>query len=154
MPSHEKLTSKTRVDKAGSRLRTQAIVPVILDGAVDEIRASDIAVVNAYRLSYAEPLLKVRMGLNSFKTTIGRPGVAITQRTKRYNRIVAKLVRFPHQRLSQMQDIGGVRVVLSDTTESDMMVARIQQQWSDQIRRHDDYVAHRSRRDIEAITSW
>ncbi len=114
MPHHDEPPSKTRVDKAGSRLRGQSASPAILDPAAEEIRESDIAAVNAYRRSYSDPLLKVRMGLSSFKTTIGCPDAAITQRTKRYNRIVAKLVRFPHQRLSQMQDVGGVRVVLSD----------------------------------------
>lgn len=133
--------SKTRVDKAGSRLRELAIAPVILDAAAEEVREADISVINAYRLAYAEPLLKVRMGPTSFKRTIGSPGAAITQRTKRYNRIVAKLVRFLHQRLSQMQDVGGVRVVLGDLADSDRMVARIRQQWGGEVRRHDDYVA-------------
>lgn len=40
-----------------------------------------------------------------------------------------------------MQDVGGVRVVLSDLAESKAMVGRIHQQWGRQIRRHDDYVA-------------
>ncbi len=114
---------------------------MILDAAADERREADISIVNAYRQSYADPLLKVRMGLTSFKATIGCPDAAITQRTKRYSRIVAKLVRFPRQRLSQMQDVGGVRVVLNGVAESDAMVEKVLQQWSHQIRRHDDYAS-------------
>jgi len=129
------------VDKAGSRLREQMASPVIFDTEAEEVRESDISVVNSYRRTYSDPLLKVRMGLTSFRATIGAPNAAITQRTKRYNRIVTKLVRFPRQRLSQMQDIGGVRVVLNDLSESDAIVERILRNWSGAIRRHDDYVA-------------
>lgn len=141
MTSAREYPSKSRVDKAGSRLRDQAIDPVIFDTAAEELRESDISVVTAYRRSYSEPLLKVRMGLGSFKTTIGCADASITQRTKRYSRIVAKLVRFPSQRLSQMQDIGGVRVVLDSSVATDAMVEQIHRNWREQIRRHDDYVA-------------
>lgn len=134
--------SKTRVDKAGARLRDQAVSPVILDAAADETREADISTVDAYRRSYADPLLKVRMGLTSFKATIGCPDAAITQRTKRYSRIVAKLERFPRLRLSQMQDIGGVRVVMNSLVESHAMVDKVLQQWGDHVRRHDDYVTN------------
>lgn len=134
--------SKTRVDKAGARLRDQAIGPVILDAVADQIREADISTVTEYRRSYADPLLKVRMGLTSFKATIGYPDAAITQRTKRYSRIVTKLVRFPRLRLSQMQDIGGVRVVMNGLAESDAMVDKVLQQWGDHVRRHDDYASN------------
>jgi len=56
--------SKTRVDKAGARLRDQLVNSVILDTAADEMREADISTINAYRQSYADPLLKVRMGLD------------------------------------------------------------------------------------------
>lgn len=141
MTSTGEQLSKSRVDKAGSRLRDQMASPVIFDAEAEEVRESDISVVTSYRRSYSEPLLKVRIGLASFRTTIGARDAAITQRTKRYNRLVAKLVRFPRQRLSQMQDIGGVRVVLNDQSESDAMVKRILDNWSDHIRRHDNYVS-------------
>lgn len=141
MTSAREHPSKSRVDKAGSRLRQQLVSPVIFDNEAEEDRESDISAVNSYRRSYADALLKVRMGLTSFKTTIGTPNAAITQRTKRYDRIVTKLVRFPRLRLSQMQDIGGVRVVLNDLSESTAMVERILGTWSDGIRRHDNYVA-------------
>lgn len=134
--------SKTRVDKAGRRLRAQALDPVILEAAAAELRRNDILAVDMYRQLYADPLLKVRMGLTSFATTIGISDVAITQRTKRYSRIVAKLVRFPGQRLSQMQDIGGIRIVVNGLAESNAMVERILHQWSEQIRRHDDYASN------------
>lgn len=70
--------SKSRVDKAGSRLRDQSVSPVIFDAEAEDVRESDIAVVNSYRRSYSEPLLKVRMGLSSFTETIGCPDAAIT----------------------------------------------------------------------------
>lgn len=139
MSRDQHLPSKSRVDRAGARLREQLANPVMLDAVCEETRESDIAVVSAYRRSYADPLLKVRMGLTSFKATIGCQDAVISQRTKRYNRIVTKLARFPKLRLSQMQDVGGVRLVLEDLNSSLAMVDRIVSRWEDQIRRHDDY---------------
>lgn len=41
-------------------------------------------------------------------------GTVIAERLKRLPTIIDKLDRFPHMRLSDMQDIGGVRVILED----------------------------------------
>lgn len=141
VPDSTQTPSKTRVDKAGRRLREDAIEPVLLDPEIATLLENDIAVLNAYRQTYAGPLLSVRMGLTSFRNTIGCPSALITQRTKRFDRIVLKLVRFPTVRLSQMQDVGGIRVVLSDLQDEENMVERILLNWQDDVVRHDDYVA-------------
>lgn len=133
--------SRTQLDAAGRRLRLGAAAPPAFDLAEIEQRDADVELVNAYRRSYSDPLLKVRMGLTSFRRTVGSPDAAITQRTKRFERIISKLDRFSSQRLSQMQDIGGVRIVVDSLDGQLTLVRHVEAQWSDQIVRHDDYVA-------------
>lgn len=141
MPTSQPRLSNSRIDKAGKRLRRQLSHSSIRNNETSD-SAEDIAVVNAYRQSYADALLRVRMGLTSFRSTIGHTTAPIAQRTKRYDRIILKLGRFETQRLSQMQDIGGVRVVLDDRAGVEMMVERILMNWSNRVHRHDNYVAN------------
>ena len=134
------VVSRSQLDAAGRRLRLGAVAPPIVDLDEVEQREVDVELVNAYRRSYSHALLKVRMGLSSFRRTVGSPEAAITQRTKRFDRIIAKLDRFSSQRLSQMQDIGGVRIVVAGLDHLATLVDHVEAQWGDQIVRHDDYV--------------
>ena len=45
------------------------------------------------------------------------------------DRILDKLLRFPHMRLSQMEDIGGCRAVLGDLDEVYAVAARLRRRW-------------------------
>ena len=95
-----------------------------------------------YRASFAQPMLAARMGLQSFAGTCGHPDAKIGQRLKRLNRIVDKLVRFnPHMQLTRMQDIGGVRVVLSDVEAVVDLDKHIHKRWDEKIKRYDDYIS-------------
>ena len=69
-----------------------------------------LVLIGDYRAMHAYPLGKVTMGVRQMiETGLGfdppRPG----QHFKRMDRILPKLLRFPHMRLSQMEDIGGCR---------------------------------------------
>lgn len=80
-----------------------------------------LEVINNFRQIHAWPL-------NTFQTTLrtkGRtvdPNVIVAQRVKRLSSIRAKLDRFPTLNLSQMQDIGGCRAILSDVGDVTKLV--------------------------------
>lgn len=121
--------SNSAADKAGETLRLFATADrsVSQDDAVAAYRT-----VNAYRNMHGYPLKKATISVGSFIKTVTkdeslRPG----QRFKRQDRIIDKLLRFPKMRLSQMEDIGGVRAVLNDLEQVYGVAERILQRWSD-----------------------
>ena len=61
-------------------------------------------------------MLSVRMSYTSFAGTLGVHGFVVSQRLKRIERIQRKLER-ESVRLSQLQDIGGVRVIVPTLTD-------------------------------------
>ena len=94
-----------------------------------------IVVIGEYRALHAYPLRKVTMGVRQMiETELGanppRPG----QRFKRMDRILPKLLRFPHMRLSQMEDIGGCRAVFETLTDVYAVAGRIRHRWGSRIR--------------------
>jgi putative GTP pyrophosphokinase len=74
-----------------------------------------IEVIERYRAMHEYPLRKVTMGVRVMTQTALRPHRSEpprpTQRFKRMDRILFKLLRHPNMALSTMQDIGGCRVV-------------------------------------------
>lgn len=54
-----------------------------------------------------------------------RPG----QRFKRLDRMLEKIMRFPTMRLSQMEDIGGCRVVLESLDDMYAVAGRLRRRW-------------------------
>ena len=71
-------------------------------------RLHAVNVVSQWRASHARPLDTFR---NNLRRRVGSSGI-VAQRLKRLPSIVSKLERLPRIRLSEMQDIGGCRVVL------------------------------------------
>jgi putative GTP pyrophosphokinase len=117
--------SKAQVDRAGGQLRDWFMgeTPV---GALDEPPLDEaVKVVSDWRASFFEPL-------NVVTGVVARcTGTSPTFRHKRMSRIVYKLVRFPSMRLTQMEDIGGCRVVVPDRPALGAARAAILQHWSD-----------------------
>ncbi|WP_310630673.1 RelA/SpoT domain-containing protein [Paraburkholderia sp.] len=70
------------------------------------------AVMSNWRASHQFPLNTFKINLRNRALRIDE-NAFVAQRLKRANSIVAKLRRFPKMRLTQMQDIGGCRAVLS-----------------------------------------
>lgn len=75
--------------------------------------AQAFMVIQNWRTSHALPLLTFRMGLSNRARRI-EPGAIIAQRLKRVSSVLNKLAREPHMQLSQMQDLGGCRAILSN----------------------------------------
>ncbi len=109
MTLHAKLAhSRTRIDRAGREL--------VLAAESSEAAESALTVVNDWRSFHAFPLNSITVVLKQKTRRIQRDALVV-QRLKRSRSILAKLVREPSMRLTQMQDIGGCRAVL-DTVES------------------------------------
>ena len=97
-------------------------------------------VVHAFRQRWPRPLNKVGMGLRSMASTATGGTAKVSQRLKRFERIIDKLRRFPRKNLAQMQDIGGCRVVVPTLADLEAVRARIQKWWSGAIEDEYDYV--------------
>jgi GTP pyrophosphokinase len=98
--------SKSQIDKAGASLR--AYVDQGVDCDLDDV----IKVIETYRAAYVMPLRVAQAtAARAASLHTDRPVVA---RHKRTVRVIDKLVRFPSMRLSQMDDIGGCRIVVAD----------------------------------------
>src|SRR5262245_31076950 len=120
--------SNRQADLAGDAYR--AFARAGIDERRPLVRDAIIALrrIIVYRSLHAYPLRKVTMGVRQMiATELGRPDAPRPgQRLKRMDRITPKLVRFPHMRLSQMEDIGGCRAVFDNLGEVYAVAARIQ----------------------------
>lgn len=74
-----------------------------------------LVVINNWRSSHNFPLNTFQNGLRQRAKQVDSKGL-VAQRIKRLASIKAKLERFPTIRLSQMQDIGGCRAVVSSVS--------------------------------------
>ena len=135
--------SKTLVDKAGATLRG-----LTLKGGGDPVLARNaLDVVTQFRATWAtapQPLAKTSSGLRSMTLRVVGSPVRVSQRLKRIHRIVEKLSRPEHHsmRLSQMEDVGGCRVVVPSLKDLVRLRERILENWHDSLRMEKDYVAH------------
>lgn len=107
------VVSNTAADKAANNLRVYFTTPS--DDRSDALLRDAIGAwrtVAEYRAMHSYPMTKVTLGVRSMvKTATGDDTLRPGQRFKRMDRILVKLIRFPHMRLSQIEDIGGCRVV-------------------------------------------
>lgn len=78
-------------------------------------------VMDNWRASHNYPLNTFQVTLRYRARSISQ-GCLVTQRLKRFSSIMSKLRREPLMKLSQMQDIGGCRVVLNTTNQVDHLV--------------------------------
>lgn len=109
MTLHAKLTySRTKIDRAGREL-------VLAMESQDTLETA-LAPVNDWRSFHAFPLNSITVVLKQKARRI-QADALVVQRLKRSRSILAKLVREPSMRLTQMQDIGGCRAVL-DSVDS------------------------------------
>lgn len=108
---------RPRVNKAGDAL--------LNNGLSDEEKNDALIVVNNWRSAHGYPLQCIKMTLKGRAKKIDRSAI-IAQRLKRLPSMQAKLRREPKMRLSQMQDIGGCRAVLSTIGAVDRLVKTYQ----------------------------
>jgi len=136
--------SNSAADRAGGVFRTWALAAPLqplkdLSAEDRERLASAVVTIDVYRSMHGRPLAKVTMGIRSMVRTARRSDdIRPGQRFKRFDRILNKLVRYPNMRLSQMEDIGGCRVVLPTIEEVYAVLGRIRNNWDDA--RVSDYI--------------
>lgn len=93
--------SNARADGAGDAYRSWLAGDAAARGAMAGDFLGAIADIGAYRELHAYPLEKVTYGVRKMmETEIGRTAPRPGQRFKRMDRILDKLIRFPHMRLS------------------------------------------------------
>jgi hypothetical protein len=111
--------AKKRVNWAGKMLLVES--PTYFDSnfnVTDDYQAwaqeylAALDIINNWRSSHNFPLNTFHIGLKR-RAKIIDPGAVTAQRIKRLASIEAKLLRFPTMTLSQMQDIGGCRAIVS-----------------------------------------
>jgi putative GTP pyrophosphokinase len=139
----KRTVSNSAADRAGDRFRRWAAMTGEEQRAAleDPELAEAIRTIIAYRAMHARPMTSVTMGIRSMVTTVRRDdSIRPAQRFKREDRILTKLLRYPRMRLSQMEDIGGCRVVLPSIDEVYRVLDRIRHNWSDAI--ESDYIGN------------
>ncbi len=105
--------SPAQVDAAGAVLIKPSPAPIELEGALEAI--------NNWRSSHSFPLNTFQVGLRLKARQVDIKSL-IAQRLKRLPSIDLKLRRFKWLTLSQMQDIGGCRAVVSSVRRVDELV--------------------------------
>jgi hypothetical protein len=107
--------SRKKVDGAGDVL--------IADAACQADMNHALKIINNWRSSHSFPLNTFQVGLRRNAREID-PDSLIAQRIKRLSSIESKLDRFRWLKLSEMQDIGGCRAVLSSVRRVDLLTRR------------------------------
>lgn len=131
--------SNTQVDKAGERIRGW-LASDASEEALDTpemVAAFETLVI--FRQSFFAPLGHVSLEVSRVLERLA-PGQRVVGRHKKYSRIFYKLMRRSTMRLTQMEDIGGCRVVLQDRAQSRELFDRVLERWPDA--HVDDYVSH------------
>lgn len=134
LPPKGPAITKSQADRAGQRIREwlkdeRGISP-------DELPQL-AAPISAWRTSHAYPQALVTPGVRNWVSQETRGEISVGQRLKRFDRLCLKLVRFPHMRLTQIEDIGGCRAVLMDPGEVEAVEGRIRRKW--EVRGESDY---------------
>lgn len=102
--------SKSALDRIGQNIRE------------DKAEVVDIAIssLNSWRESHGEILQKYYNYANILAKIIDKDNIIVAQRLKRLPTIVNKLKRFKDMRLSRMQDVAGIRIIVEDINQLDL----------------------------------
>jgi len=115
--------SKTKIDKAGLALAKEKY-----KDENDLLELEDVF--DEYRKAHLQPLSETTIELQHLLTNYGSP-YYIAQRLKRKPQIVRKLNRLS-VRLTQLQDIGGCRIIVQKNTDVDHLLDYLKKRVSDQ----------------------
>lgn len=112
------MASKTQIDKAG-RILSDA------SREYDETSLEMDYIFDEYRKNHLEPLTKLTLTLQQWLQTYHKE-YYIAQRLKRKPQILRKLKRFS-VRLTQLQDIGGCRIIVDKNSDVDELISFIRE---------------------------
>lgn len=107
--------SKKQLKKIGDRIRNNTATN------------DDYAIISTLRGYYGPLTRALRDSLKNFKEVkeLKNSNFIISRRIKRMPSIIKKLKRFPNMHLSRIQDLGGVRVILSDIHKVNILGTRL-----------------------------
>lgn len=115
----------------------------LLENANEEVPLDDetLEIIGNWRAAHSFPLNTMKLWLLK-KSQLVDKGSLVAQRLKRLSSIAAKLQRYPEMRLTQMQDLGGCRAILTSVEQ----VNRLRMLYKQSEIRHelvhqDDYIA-------------
>lgn len=132
-----------QIDKAGARLREYILVSPRGEDGVDQA----IEIVERYRAAFVVPLQRAQAA--AAKAAAIHTDSPVVARHKRTVRVIDKLTRFPSMRLSQMDDIGGCRIVVGDlAAQQKVLIDVLKARPAAEIQ---DYVANPKRTGYRAI---
>jgi len=136
------LPSRAAINRAG-RLLADRLEAYRERGAaaLDEFDANEVAaaeaLVDRWRDAHRDPLGATNANLRHYVRH--QPEARVSQRLKKHETILDKLIRLPTMELTRMEDIGGCRVLLPDQADVIDLARRLKKNWT--IVRHRDYVA-------------
>lgn len=107
---------RSRIDTAGNTLIYRLTGPRMAD------RDEALAIISNWRAAHGWPLNAIKLTLRKRALRVDKDAL-VAQRLKRLSSIDAKLRREPNMKLSQMQDIGGCRAVISTIRKAERLVA-------------------------------
>lgn len=108
--------SNARIDKAG-----QALAKDIVDNVEEYFELEEVF--DEYRKSHLQPLTETTLELQQWLNSYGS-SYYIAQRLKRKPQIIRKLLRLS-VRLTQLQDIGGCRIIVDTNRDVDKLLTYI-----------------------------
>jgi ppGpp synthetase/RelA/SpoT-type nucleotidyltranferase len=136
--------TRGEVDRAGKVLATESDADW-QQWSMDEWNKywKALDVVNNWRASHSYPLNTFQVNLRHTARRFEADPL-IAQRIKRLVSIERKLARFPHMKLSRMQDLGGCRVIVGDVATVLALVNYYQRDSNikHDLHRLDDYIAN------------
>lgn len=104
----DQLLNNTKINKAGDLIRE----------AIKENKLQDkdynlaIEIIEKWRANHVSPLNTLQTHIRNKLKNNNK--IVIAQRLKRMPSIISKIIRFNDMKLSKMQDIGGIRVIVKD----------------------------------------
>lgn len=107
--------TKREINDAGAAL----ISPVTTHNDMEKA----FEIINNWRSAHYYPLNTFKVGLRKKSAEVD-PNSLVAQRIKRLSSIQLKLERFPTMRLSQMQDIGGCRAIVTNISHVRLLVKK------------------------------
>ncbi len=115
--------SKTAIDKAGKMLAQSSY-------ANDEEWLRSEEIFDHFRQTHLQPLTATTIEIQNWLKSIGSSYI-IVQRLKRKPQILRKLRRF-NTRLTQLQDIGGLRIIVEQNHDVDGLVENLKKKVTEQ----------------------
>lgn len=119
------MVSNSRVDSCGEILRKARRDEIETDS---EEYLKAIADIEDYRASFESPLSSLVLELEEISELNGEK-IPVASRPKQINRIGKKLLLQPRMRLSQMDDLGGCRIVAPDLGTVEKLADQIRKKY-------------------------